>query len=130
MITRGTGGVPSGMDKARERFEHWRSTRPSRRSPIPATLWRAAGAVARRHGLYAASRALGLDYAALNKRMAAVEDRAAASPTFVELTPSTGAYGCVIEIEGPGGGTMRVQVNGVTGPDLVALTRMAWTGGA
>ena len=128
MTTRQTAVVPIGMEKTRQRFEQWRGTRPSRRSPIPEALWTAATAVARRHGLYATSRALGLDYAALKKRMAAAEDRATTSPTFVDLTPSTGA--CVIEIEGPRGGTMRVQVNGVAWPDLVALTRVAWTGAA
>ena len=130
MTTRQTAVIPIGMERARQRFEHWRSTRPSRRSPIPDALWTAAVAGAQRHGLYATSRALGLDYAALKKRMAAAKDRAAASPTFVDLTPSTRACACVIEIEGPRGGTMRVQVNGVAWPDLVALTRVAWTGAA
>ena len=130
MTTRQTAVVPIGMEKARQRFERWRSTRLSRRSPIPEALWSAAVAVARQHGRYATSRALGLDYGALKKRMDAAEEPRAASPTFVELTPSPGACACVIEIEGPRGGTMRVHVNEVRWPDLVALTRVAWSGGA
>ena len=122
MITRQTAVVPIGMEKARQRFERWRSTRLSRRSPIPEALWNAAVAVARQHGRYATSRALGLDYAALKKRMDAAEDRAGASPTFVELPPTTGAYGCVIEIEGARA-TVCIRVPGLTVADLAALSR-------
>ena len=130
MTTRQTAVVPIGMKEVRRRFEQWRRNRPSRRSAIPDALWSAAVAVARQHGRYATSRALGLDYGALKKRMDAAEEQRAASPTFLELTPSPGACACVIEIEGPRGGTMRVHVNEVTGPDLVALTRVAWNGAA
>ena len=121
MTTRQTAVVPI-VEKARQRFERWRSTRLSRRSPIPEALWTAAVAVARQHGRYATSRALGLDYAALKKRMDAAEDRAGASPTFVELTPATGAYGCVIEIDGARA-TVCIRVPGLTLADLATLSR-------
>ena len=55
----------------------------------------------------------------------------AASATFVELTPlpvPTHACDCVIEIEAPGGGRMRVQVKGMADP--VALGRVVWSGEA
>lgn len=121
------------MERVRQRFEQWRRTRTPRRSPIPATLWAAAVALARQHGLYATSRLLRLDYTALKRRMSTAEDRAVASaawrPTVIELSPAPGLCPCVIEIESPCGGRMRVQVPQVTVPDLVALTRGVWSGG-
>jgi hypothetical protein len=122
------------MERVRERFEQWRHTRVPRRSPIPATLWAAAVALARQHGLYATARRLRLDYTALKRRMSTAGDRAvapaASHPTLIELTPAPGLGStCVIEIESPCGGRMRVQVPQVTVPDLVALTRGVWRGG-
>jgi hypothetical protein len=128
MTDRRTTAVPIAINKVRQRFERWRSTRPSRRARIPAKLWGAAVHVARQHGLYPTARTLHLDYSALKKRVAAGETEAAASATFVELTPSTGASTCVIEIAGPRGVTMRVQVAGSTWPDLVALTQVVCRG--
>ena len=129
-----TAPMPLATERVRQRFERWRRTRTPRRSPIPDALWAAAVALARQHGLYATSRLLRLDYTALKKRMPAGDRTVApapASPTFVELTPAPGPWAaCVIEIESPCGGRMRVQVPQVTVPDLVALTRGVWSGGA
>ena len=127
-----TAPMPLAMERVRQRFERWRRTRTPRRSPIPDALWAAAVALARRHGLYATSRRLRLDYTALKKRMPAGDGTVApASPTFVELPPALGpCAACVIEIEGPHGGRMRVQLPGVPLPDLVALTRVVWSGAA
>ena len=127
-----TAPMPLAMERVRRRFERWRQTRTPRRSPIPEALWATAVALARQHGLYATSRLLRLDYTALKNRLPA-SDRTVArvSPTFVELTPAPGpGAACVIEIEGPHGGRMRVQLPGVTVPDLVALTRVVWSGAA
>jgi hypothetical protein len=129
-----TAPMPIATERVRQRFERWRRTRTPGRSPIPDALWAAAVALARQHGLYATSQLLRLDYTALKKRMPAGDETVApahGSPTFVELTPAPGpCAACVIEIEGPCGGRMRVQLPGVTFPDLVALTRMVWSGAA
>jgi hypothetical protein len=123
--------MPIATERVRQRFERWRRTRTPGRSPIPDALWAAAVALAREHGLYATSRLLRLDYTALKKRMPAGDEIVAPAPTFVELTPAPGpCAACVIEIEGPRGGRMRVQLPGVTLPDLVALTRVVWSGAA
>ena len=133
MMAKETTSIPVPMEKVRRRLERWRSTRAYRRSPIPSALWAAAVTVARRHGLYPAARTLRLDYTTLKKHLHAADDRvpAAASATFVELAPlpvPTHACDCVIEIEAPRGGRMRVQVKGM--PDLVALSRVVWSGEA
>jgi hypothetical protein len=126
---------PLAMERVRQRFEEWRRTRPpGRRSPIPASLGGAAIALARQHGVYATSRLLRLDYAALKRRVSTAGDRtrppAASHPTLIELMPAPGhGSPCLIEIESPCGGRMRVQVPQVTVPDLVALTCGVWSGG-
>ncbi len=130
MIAKETPSVPVAMEKVRGRLERWRSTRAARRAPIPAALWAAAVRVARRHGLYLTARTLRLDYTALKQHLQAADARATvpASPTFVEFAPlpvPTSPCDCVIEIEAPRGGRMRVQVKGV--PDLVALSRAVWS---
>jgi len=129
-----TAPMPLAMERVRQRFERWRRTRTPGRSPIPDALWAVAVALARQHGLYATSQLLRLDYTALKRRLLAGDRPVApapASPTFVELTPAPGpCTACVIEIEGPHGGRMRVQLPGVTLPDLVALTRVVWSGAA
>ena len=128
-----TAPMPLAMEPVRQRFERWRQTRTPRRSPIPDALWAAAVTLARQHGLYATSRLLRLDYSALKKRMPAGDRTVAPAscPTFVELTSAPGpCAACIIEIEGPRGERMRVQVPQVTVPDLVALTRGVWSGGA
>ena len=125
MTTRQTAVVPIGVEKARQRFAHWRSTRPSRRSPIPDALWAVAVAVARRHGRCATSRALGLDYGALKAHLEADEAASArAAPTFVELAtpPPPGAGECVIEIDGARA-TVCIRVPGLTLADLATLSR-------
>lgn len=126
------------MERVRQRFEQWRRTRTPGRSPIPASLWAAAVTLARHHGLYATSRLLRLDYAVLKRRLSTADDRESVAPvisrpTLIELGAWRSAPGlcppCVIEIEGPRGGRMRVQVPQVTVPDLVALTRGVWRDG-
>ncbi len=130
-----TAPKPLAMERVRQRYERWRRTRTPRRSPIPDTLWAAAVALARHHGLYATSRLLRLDYTALKRRMPTAGDGtvapAAPRPTVIELSPAPGlSPPCVIEIESPCGGRLRVQVPQVTVSDLVALTRGVWGGGA
>jgi hypothetical protein len=95
---------------------------------MPATLWTAAIALARQHGLSTTARALHLDYGSLKKRRDAADAGRVASPTFVELPAARppGLGPCVIDLEAPRGGRMRIEVTGVTVADLVTLTQGAW----
>jgi hypothetical protein len=97
---------------------------------MPAALWTAAIALARQHGLYTTARTLHVDYGALKKRRDAADAGRVASPTFVELPAArpTGLGPCVIDLEAPRGGRMRIEVTGVTVADLVTLTQGAWSG--
>ena len=95
-------------ERTRARLERWRKTRP-RGVAMPEELWAAAAKLARRHGVYPAARALGLEYNKL-KRLSGHADRterATPPPTFVELSvlqPGDVA-GCRIELTRPGGST-------------------------
>ncbi len=131
-MTRDIAAVPLALERARQRFERWRRTRTSRRVRIPAALWATAVTLARQHGLYATCRTLRLDYAVLKRRLQATGDGGTtpSSPTFVELALPSSSCACMIELESPQGGRMRVQVHGAALPDLVALTRVVWNGTA
>lgn len=111
------------------------------RTRLPGSLWQAAVALAREHGLYAVARPLRLDYAQLKKRLggvvlvapkpaSAVSSKPAkksAAPAFVELIASQqGAVSeCVIEFESALGSKMRIQWKGSSTPDWTGLLR-AW----
>jgi hypothetical protein len=117
-----------GLENTRRRIARWRETRTHRGAPMPAALWAAAIALARQHGLYTTARALRVDYGSLKKRMDAAGAGRVPSPAFVELPAarSTGLGACVIDLEAPRGGRMRIEVTGVTVADLVTLTQVAW----
>ena len=119
-----------GMEETRRRIARWRETRTHRGAPMPAALWAAATALARQHGLYTTARALHLDYGSLKKRRDAGGAGRGPSPTFVELPPARPPElgPCVIDLEGPRGRRLRIEVTGVTVADLVALTQGAWGG--
>ena len=117
------------LKQTRRHIARWRAMRTHRGAPMPAALWAAAIALAREHGLYTTTRALRVDYGSLKKRLAAAAAGRVPAPAFVELPPAVGPSGlgpCVIDLEAPRGGRLRIEVTGVTGADLVALTQVAW----
>lgn len=121
--------VSSGLEQTRRRIAQWRERRPYRGAAMPAALWSAALALARRDGLYGTARALRIDYGSLKKRLNGAAGRGS-SPAFVEL-PAVAAPGlgpCVIEVDAPRGARMRIELGGVTVADLVTLTQGAWSG--
>jgi hypothetical protein len=113
----------------RARIAEWRATRTHRGAPMPAALWAAAVGVARRHGVGPTARALGVDYATLQRRLAS--DGAgptAAAPTFLDLGVAAplGLGACVIAVEGPRGRRLRLDVSDLRVPDLLALVHATW----
>ena len=95
---------------------------------MPASLWTAAVALARQHGLYTTARTLRVDYGSLRKRRGTAGAGHVPSPAFVELPAArpTGLGPCVIDLEGARGRRLRIEVTGVTVADLVTLTQVAW----
>lgn len=96
---------------------------------MPAGLWADAVSLARRHGVAATARVLGVDYASLKRRLTA--DGASAidpRPTFVEVgaAAALGLGPCVIAIDGRRGRRLRLEVSGLRVPDLIAVVQVAW----
>jgi hypothetical protein len=124
--------ISVAIEDLRRRLEEWRSTQP-RRARLPEPLWSEATALARTQGLAATARALRLDYASLKKRLQQLPAEAPdAPPAFVELLAPAAARNlsaCVVELEGPHGGRMRIQFRATPPPaaDLVALSRILWS---
>ena len=127
MITTGSSTF-IGLEKTRRRIARWRATCPYRGAAMPATLWAAAVALARQHGLYTTAHTLHVDYGSLKKRLDATGARRVSSPALIELpaTRPSGLGPCVIDLEGRRGRRLRIEVTGVTVADLVTLTQVAW----
>jgi hypothetical protein len=120
--------IPSDFRVVHRQFEQWRRVRqPGDR--IPERLWAAAVAVARTHGVSRTARLLHLEGQKLKHRVtgAGPGPQSAMAPTFVEVLPSSPASGeCTIEVKGPRGGRLRIQLRGAPVPDLAALARVVW----
>jgi hypothetical protein len=112
----------------RARIAEWRTTRTHRGAAMPAALWASAVDAARRHGLAATARALGIDYGSLKRRLVA----AAPGPgtgTFLDLgiAAPCGLGACAIVIDGPRGRRLRLEVPDLRGADLLAIVQAAWS---
>ena len=120
------------ISQVQRQFAQWRR----RRSPgtrIPDTLWESAIELAREHGVSKTSRALGLDYYAVKKRVDAGSqrhrDEPAVGPTFVEfpLQAVPGNLACVLEAENEQGVRLRLELTGVPSTELAGLVRSVWS---
>jgi hypothetical protein len=131
-MPRTTPAVPVDLQELRGRFEDWRRTRRGK-VPIPESLWAAAAALARSHGVCQTAQVLRLEYKKLKQLTDGeaggkpVRRRSSLAPaTFMELVPPpTAAAECVIELEGPRG-KLRIQWKGATAPDLAGRSRVLW----
>ncbi len=123
MRTRAEPGAT--IEQVRARFEQWRNSRP-RTTRIPRELWAAAIELARRDGVNRTAQALHLDGGKL-KRLLVTSDPGVATPqpNFVEwIAAQAASVGeCVVELEGPHGRKMRIQMKGAKMPELVELSR-------
>ena len=68
--------VAESIVQMQRELEEYRRSRP-RRAKLPESIWEAATALARQHGLYAVTEALRLDYMGLNKRLGDVPSQKA-----------------------------------------------------
>jgi len=104
-------GLMTELDQVREALTAWRAA-SVRGQKIPDAVWRQAVRVAKRHGLNPVSKALGLDYSCLKRRLVVGCGSENGSPAFVEVKPSAPSedIACVIELEKGGGARMRICV--------------------
>jgi hypothetical protein len=132
MDTTTRGDLPARLAGVRRRFERWRRTRKGH-GRIPVSLWDAAAVMAGRYGLSRTANALGVNYQRLQKhlgpKMAATSGQEAGGEArFVELTPFAprDTSECLLEWEDADGAKMRVHLQGIGMPDLMALGRSFW----
>lgn len=113
METERTQELPAAIEGARVEIEAWRAQR-RRGERIPAQVWQSAVRAASRHGVHPVSRALGLDYMRLKRRVGeASRGEPAVSGGFVELgggLPRAEGVGCIVELEKGNGTRMRICV--------------------
>jgi|SRR3954454_9686290 hypothetical protein len=120
--------VPVAMRKVYRELQRWRSQRKGRER-IPEALWRAAGELAREHGVNQVSQVLHLEFNHL-KRVAeagGANGRKGATPAFVELiAPQTSVQReCVLELEGRRG-KLRIELKGMATAELADIGRSLW----
>ena len=132
-------GYREDVEQARRRFAEFRPAHAVR-SRLPEELWATAAKLARRDGITATARVLGVDRPSLQKWTDRLEPRAStkppksrgrrpldgsAAPAFVELlTASTGtATNCVVEVESVSGGKLRLDLKTIATSQLAELIR-------
>jgi hypothetical protein len=132
-------GYREDVEQARRRFAEFRQAHAVR-SRLPEELWATAAKLARRDGITATARVLGVDRPSLQKWTDRLEPRAStkpprsrgrhaldgsAAPAFVELlTASTGtATNCVVEVESVSGGKLRLDLKTIATSQLAELIR-------
>ena len=123
--------LPARLAALRARMQRWRQS-PGKGLRMPEALWKAAARLAGVHGLSPVAKALGLDYYSLKKRTDSVSGAttpaAPVPPVFLELgvQGAAGSAGCTLELEGPGGVKLKVQLTDTGKLDLVGLAKVLW----
>ena len=118
--------VPAPLIELQKQLEQWRGGQPPR-SKLPESIWQSAVEVAQQYGIYAAAKALRLDYGTLKKRVlgsaAPRRQTAPASAAFLELiaSPRAAVEDCFVEFESSRGDKMRVQWKASAPPEWATL---------
>jgi len=129
------------VEQLRLEFEAFRRAHAVR-SRLPEDLWAAAAKLARRDGIEVTARVLDVDRPSLQKWTERLElrgqakpagtpvesqakKRAQAAPTFVELLAETTgtATSCLVEVESPKGGKLRLELKAIRSTELAELIR-------
>jgi hypothetical protein len=140
-MTQAAASYREDVEQLRRRFEEFRSTHAVR-SRLPEELWAAAAKLARRDGIEATAQALDVDRPSLQKwtnrfepgaetkpckppRQRQPGRREPAEPAFVELLAQTtgAATSCLVEVESPRGGKLRLELKGIETSALAELIR-------
>jgi hypothetical protein len=117
-----SSGFLKELERVREELAAWRANL-GKGKEIPETVWRKAAGVAKKYGVNPVSKALGLDYNCLKRRVRGEGEhkgrRAGGVPAFVEIKPETSAaeLACVIELEKGSGTRLRVCVQSASSVD-------------
>jgi len=99
---------------------------------MPEELWRSAAQLAGSEGVWAVTRALGLNYGNLKRRVVGRPEQrqraVEAQPLFVEVGRAGAVVvpGCVLEIQDREGLRMTVRLEGQSAADVVGLGSALW----
>ena len=124
------------LEALRLRFEEFRSGH-EKRTRLPEELWQAAAEIAGRRSMNVVCRSLRLDANSLKKWMGQQDSKPAkakrkarrqtteAPAHFVELfTPAaSGGSSCMVEVDSPRGGKLRLEWKGVSASEVTELIR-------
>jgi len=122
------------VEEVRTRIEHWRRTRP-KRTAMPEELWNEAATLAGVQGIYRISRALGVNYESLRRRVERETRGGSGSGqhlggffelSMAELVPSSSTAGAVVELSGVDGAKVMVQLPCGDGVDVLGLAEAFW----
>lgn len=122
MNTGSGNGLRTELEPVRAELAAWRAS-SGKGLKIPELVWQKAARAARRHGLNPVSKALGLDYSCLKRRVVAdggrANSRSGLMPAFVEVKPDGAPeeLACVIELEKGSGTRMRICVKSASAVD-------------
>ena len=122
------------IEQLQQRFTEWRKTHKVR-SKFPEQLHQAAARLAHRDGIDTVMRALKVDKPSLQKWMDRLQQQQSpkrkpnAEPTFVELLACGADFGplhraagsCLVEVESPHGGKLRLELTDVATSELAEL---------
>lgn len=139
--TKGPTTNRPSLEEVKEQFEHWRNTR-QKRTTIPEPLWQAAIDLSRKYPVNIISKTLSLSYTDLkrriktagivksnNKKVACMleADTKAVIPNFIGFDFGRAiSRECIVEMENPKGGRMKIHFTGNTGDTLVGLAKAFW----
>ena len=120
------GRIPADIAQLRERVDGWRRARRGL-GPMPAELWAAAVAVARKRGLYETARGAGIDYGKLAKRVKDESPEEVAKVEFVEwsgvelLGQVVKPAGAVVEMSDTSGRQVTIHLGGGDSVDVAGI---------
>jgi hypothetical protein len=105
--------ILSDVHAVHRQFEQWRRVRQPG-DHIPERLWAAAVAVARSYSVSRTARLLHLEGRVLKHRVTGTSPGSprVPAPAFVEVLPAAVRGECTIELDGPRGGRLRIQLRG------------------
>jgi hypothetical protein len=118
--------LPEEVNELRSRIESWRASKGSPVERMPEPLWAGAVEWARRFGACAVSRALGIGYGGLRRRLG-LADGSETSPEaprggFVELSGWSSSP-MLVEVSRADGCRLGLQVHPGEGPDAAQVLR-------
>lgn len=135
MAGRNSAPLPAEAERLKEQIQGWRQAKANGSAPMPSDLWTAAIRLAKQFGVCRVSRAVGLDYSWLRKRVADAGGAAVPVATrFLELSAAQiqpmavaadagwpAGSGPVIEVSAPDGARMRIRLESDRALDLGGL---------